>query len=436
MTDSALGSTTRSAELFDTARKLMPGGVSSPVRAFGSVGGDPRFVRSASGAHVVDVDGNELLDFVGSWGPMILGHAHPAVVRAVERALGKGTSFGAPTEAEVTLAQLVVEAVPSIEMVRFVNSGTEATMSAVRLARAATGRENVVKFRGGYHGHADTFLVEAGSGAATLGTPSSPGVPAATAAHTLVAEYNDLDDVRRLFADPGDVAAVIVEPVAGNMGCVPPVDGFLAGLRELCDQSGALLVFDEVMTGFRVARGGAQDRYGVRPDLTTLGKVIGGGLPVGAYGGGRGLMSRVAPAGDVYQAGTLSGNPLAMAAGIATLGYLHDHPEAYDHLESLGRRLDERMAEIIEEHPSRVHWNRVGAMGSLAFVPAPAPGWREIERSDRELFRRYFRHLLDAGIMIPPSCFEAMFWSIAHTTDDVDRLVDCAAEGLRAATVG
>jgi glutamate-1-semialdehyde 2,1-aminomutase len=411
----------------------MPGGVNSPVRAYGSVGGDPRFIRSASGARVVDVDGNEFIDFVGSWGPMILGHAHPEVVEAVADALTRGTSYGAPTEGEVVLAEIVVDLVPSVEMVRLVSSGTEATMSAIRLARAATGRDRIVKFRGGYHGHADAFLVEAGSGAATLGQPSSPGVPQGTAKDTLVAEYNDLEGVAALFAEQGDhIAAVIVEPVGGNMGCVPPVDGFLEGLRRCCDDAGALLIFDEVMTGFRVSRGGAQERYGVRPDLTTLGKVIGGGLPVGAYGGRRDLMEQIAPSGPVYQAGTLSGNPLAVAAGVATLRHLQEHPEVYDRLEALGRRLDERMESIVARHGEHVSWHRAGAMGSLAFAPAPVRGWNDVVSSDTELFTTYFLHLLESGFFMPPSCYEAIFWSVAHTEADMDALADAAEEVLDA----
>lgn len=306
-------------------------------------------------------------------------------------------------------------------------------MSAIRLARAATGRDRIVKFRGGYHGHADAFLVEAGSGAATLGQPSSPGVPKGTAKDTLVAEYNDLESVTELFSQQGDhIAAVIVEPVGGNMGCVPPLDGFLKGLRACCDSAGALLIFDEVMTGFRVARGGAQELYGIRPDLTTLGKVIGGGLPVGAYGGRRDLMEQIAPSGAVYQAGTLSGNPLAVAAGVATLRHLQEHPETYDRLESLGRRLDERMGAIVERHGEHLSWHRAGAMGSLAFAPAPVRGWNDVADSNTELFTTYFLHLLEAGFFMPPSCYEAIFWSVAHTEDDMDALADAAEEVLDA----
>ncbi|MGE0158305.1 MAG: glutamate-1-semialdehyde 2,1-aminomutase [Gemmatimonadales bacterium] len=420
----------RSEGLFARARRSIPGGVNSPVRAFKGVGGVPRFIRSASGAYLEDVDGRRLLDFVGSWGVMVLGHAHPAVREALEDALVGGTSFGVPTEGEVELAEQIVRMVPSVEVVRMVNSGTEATMSAVRLARAATGRSAIVKFRGGYHGHADPFLVEAGSGAATLGVPSSPGVPAAAAADTLVADYNDLDGVAAIFdRHPGAIAAVIVEPVAGNMGCVPPVEGFLAGLQKLCRRSGSLLVFDEVMTGFRVARGGAQERYGVTPDLTTLGKVIGGGLPVGAYGGRRSLMALVAPEGPVYQAGTLSGNPLAVAAGLATLRVLDETPAIYTHLESLGRMLDEGMADLAARLGLALRWNRVGAMGSLFFNEHPVVDWTSACASSRERFRALFHGLLDADIHLPPSPFEAWFWSFAHTSADIERFLE-ATEGV------
>ena len=338
-----------SETLFGEAKRLIPGGVNSPVRAFGSVGGTPVFFQRADGARMWDVDGAEYIDYVGSWGPMILGHNHPEVRRALEKALAGGTSFGAPAPGEVALARLVTEMVPSVELVRLVSSGTEATMSALRLARAATGRAGMIKFRGGYHGHADAFRVEAGSGAATLGVPSSPGVTEGAARDTLVAEYNDLESVRALFEDdPDGIAAVFVEPVAGNMGCVPPEPGFLEGLRALCDEFGALLVFDEVMTGFRVALGGAQERFGVTPDLTTLGKVIGGGLPVGAFGGREDLMRQVAPDGPVYQAGTLSGNPLAVAAGAATLEQLRADPGIYERLERLGTRLEDGMMGVLK----------------------------------------------------------------------------------------
>ncbi len=419
--------------LAERARGVMPGGVNSPVRAFTGVGGTPRFIHSAHGAFLEDVDGNRLLDYIGSWGVMLLGHGHPAILRALSAALSRGTSFGAPTEGEVELAEAIVARVPGIEVVRMVNSGTEATMSALRLARAATGRDRVVKFRGGYHGHGDAFLVEAGSGAATLGVPSSPGVTAGTAADTLVAEYNDLASVRDLFrAHPREIAAVFVEPVAGNMGCVPPVGGFLEGLREICREDGALLVFDEVMTGFRVAPGGAQERFGIVPDLTTLGKIIGGGLPVGAYGGSAELMRRIAPDGPVYQAGTLSGNPLAVAAGLATLRLLEEEPNVYDHLESLGRMLDEGFGDVARRLGIALRWNRVGAMGSLFFSQRPVVDWPTASASSRERFTALFHGLLDRGIHLPPSPFEAWFWSRAHTAADMERTVEAVEAVLRA----
>ncbi len=420
-----------SRKLFQRARNTIPGGVNSPVRAFGSVGGDPLFIVRAEGARVTDADGNEYLDFVGSWGPMILGHNHQDIRRAVWEALKLGTSFGAPTVREIELAELVVEMVPSVEVVRLVNSGTEATMSAVRLARAATGRPKLIKFRGGYHGHADAFLVEAGSGAATLGVPSSPGVTEGAAGDTLVAEYNDLPSVQALFEEhPGGVAAVIVEPVAGNMGCVPPVDGFLEGLRSLCDKESALLIFDEVMTGFRLAAGGAQARYGVLPDLTTLGKVIGGGLPVGAYGGREDLMRQIAPEGPVYQAGTLSGNPLATAAGKAALVYLRDHPHVYDLLEERGRELESGIQALIRDGGYPLTWNRVGSMASLFFTPGPVTDWRSAARSDRDAFRRFFWGMLERGFYLAPSPFEALFLSSAHTQADMEATVNAAGAVL------
>jgi glutamate-1-semialdehyde 2,1-aminomutase len=425
---------TRSEELFERARRVLPGGVNSPVRAFKGVGGTPRFMASAEGCWLRDVDGARYVDYVGSWGVMLLGHGRAEVVQAVSAALGRGTSFGTPTEGEVVLAETIVDMVPSIDVVRLVSSGTEATMSALRLARAATGRDMVVKFRGAYHGHADAFLVEAGSGAATLGVPSSPGVPEATVAGSLVAELNDLDGVASLFdAHAGCIAAVFVEPVAGNMGCVPPVDGFLEGLRTLCTRHGALLVFDEVMTGFRVARGGAQERYGVRPDLTTLGKVIGGGLPVGAYGGREDLMRMVAPDGPVYQAGTLSGNPLAVAAGLATLQVLQREPDIYDRLEQLGRALDEGFADIASRTGVPLQWNRVGAMGSLFFSDEPVTDWTSAAASDRELFARFFHGMLERGVHLPPSAFEAWFWSTAHGAAEIETTIE-AAEAVLSTT--
>ncbi len=416
---------------FEEACRVIPGGVNSPVRAFGRVGGDPLFIRSASGATIQDVDGNSYLDYVGSWGPMILGHNHPVIRSAIEDALSRGTSFGAPTAAEVEMAGMIVGMVPSIDLVRLVNSGTEATMSAVRLARAATGRSKIVTFRGGYHGHADSFLVEAGSGAATIGVPSSPGVTDGTAADTLTAEYNDLESVSALFAaHPAGIAGVIVEPVAGNMGCVPPLPGFLETLRVLCDREDALLIFDEVMTGFRLAPGGAQQWFGVMPDLTTLGKIVGGGLPIGAYGGRTDLMRQVAPDGPVYQAGTLSGNPLATAAGIATLEYLMTHPEVYEHLQKLSDRLADGLTLLIAARGYPITWNRAGSMGSLFFHEGPVTGWAHASASNADRFTRWFHAMLDQGIYLAPSPYEAGFLSAAHTTEDIDRTLEAAAAVL------
>ena len=417
--------------MFERARRTIPGGVNSPVRAFGGVGGNPVFVARAAGATIWDIDGNAYLDYVGSWGPMILGHNHPVVRAAVERAIASGTSFGAPTEAEVELAELVVDIVPSVEVVRLVNSGTEATMSAARLARAVTDKSKVIKFRGGYHGHADIFLVEAGSGAATIGVPSSPGVPNSTAGDTLVAEYNDLPSVGLLFdANRDAIACVIVEPVAGNMGCVPPAKGFLEGLRELCTRTGALLIFDEVMTGFRVAPGGAQQLFGVTPDLTTMGKVLGGGLPVGAYGGSEYLMRHIAPDGPVYQAGTLSGNPLATAAGIATLTHLREHPEVYKHLERLGEMMDRGWNALACDEGYPLTWNRVGSMGSVFFTTQPVVDWNSAAAANRDAFTRYFWGMLERGVYLAPSPFEVLFLSAVHTAADIDRTLDAASDVL------
>ncbi len=409
-----------SESLFERAQRVMPGGVNSPVRAFRAVGGSPFFVARAEGARIVDADGRSYLDFLGSWGPLILGHAAPVVVEAVSEALRRGTSYGAPTPGEVEMAEAITGAYPSMEMLRLVSSGTEAAMSAIRLARGATGRDVIVKFEGCYHGHADSLLVKAGSGGATFGVPDSQGVPAALAALTLTAAYNDLEAMRRLFRDRGgEVAAVIVEPVAGNMGVVPPTSGFLAGLRELCTAHGALLIFDEVITGFRVARGGAQALYGVRPDLTCLGKIIGGGLPVGAYGGARAVMSRVAPLGAVYQAGTLSGNPLAVTAGLATIRALAE-PGVYERLERLGRQLERGMAEAATSAGIPLTVNRVGSMLTAFFTEEPVTDYASAKRADTKRYASFFHGMLEHGVFFAASQFEAVFVSLAHTERDLD----------------
>jgi len=423
--------------LFDRARRVLPGGVDSPVRAFRAVGGTPVFVERAEGAWVVSVEGKRYLDCVGSWGPMILGHAHPRVVEAVRRAAGRGTSFGMPCPAEVDLAETITRLLPSVEMVRFTCSGTEALMSALRLARAATGRDRVIKFAGGYHGHADPFLVDAGSGAATAGVPSSPGVPAAAAADTLVARYNDAEDVERLLrGNAGRVAAVVMEPVAGNMGVVPPGPGFLRALRDLSDRHGALLLFDEVITGFRVGLHGAQGLFGVRPDLTALGKVIGGGLPVGAYGGPRSLMERVAPEGPVYQAGTLAGNPLAMAAGLETLRVLEGDPAIYDRLEAAGARLERALSEACARTGGRSSVQRAGSLLTLFFAPGPIRSFDDAARCDRAAFARFFQAMLRRGVHLPPAQFEAWFLSAAHGEAELAALEEAAAASLSEALPG
>lgn len=416
----------RSEDLFRRAQQIIPGGVNSPVRAFRSVGGTPPFLARGEGSHVFDVDGNEYIDYVGSWGPLLLGHRHPAILSAIEKALEIGTSFGAPTEAEVELAVAICDAVPSIEMVRLVNSGTEATMAAIRVARGFTGRDLIVKFEGCYHGHVDSLLVKAGSGVATLGIADTRGVPRAFCDTTLALPYNSAEAVEQAFDAHGDrIAAVMVEPVVGNMGCVPPLPGYLESLREITTRHGALLIFDEVMTGFRVAFGGAQQLFGIRPDLTTLGKVIGGGLPVGAYGGRKDIMSQVAPAGPVYQAGTLSGNPLAVAAGSATLRYLKAHPEVYGQLEA-------RAAELGAAPPPRVTVNRVGSMFTFFFTAQPVTDYESAKRSDTACFARFFQAMLAEGIYLPPSQFEAAFVSAAHTDADVRRTVAAARQALSA----
>jgi glutamate-1-semialdehyde 2,1-aminomutase len=425
---------TGSERLMERARRLIPGGVNSPVRAFGGVGGEPFFVDRGEGAVLTDVDGRSYIDYVMSWGALMLGHAHPAVVHAVSEAAARGTSYGAPTSAEVQLAELVVEQLPSIEMVRFVNSGTEATMTAVRLARAATGRDLILKFSGCYHGHGDAFLSHAGSGMATLGLPSSPGVPETFAALTLTVPYNDLDAVERAFRrEAGRIACVIVEPICGNAGFIPPANGFLQGLRALTSEHEALLIFDEVMTGFRVGPGGAQVRFGVTPDLTTLGKVIGGGLPVGAYGGSRELMERIAPVGKVYQAGTLSGNPLTMAGGVAQLLVLREL-EPYDVLERRARKLVDGVTRAAHACGLPAWGGAAGAMFGWFLAEGPIRNFDDARRVDRELFARLFHGCLRGGVFLPPSPFEAGFLSTAHTDDVIERTIDVIGDALAEAT--
>jgi glutamate-1-semialdehyde 2,1-aminomutase len=424
---------TGSDDLFERAQRLIPGGVNSPVRAFRGVGGTPFFVARGDGARVFDVEGRSYVDFLGSWGPLILGHAAPAVVEALTEAVRRGTSYGAPTPGEVEMAELIGRAVPSMEMVRLVSSGTEAGMSAIRLARGATGRDFIIKFDGCYHGHADSLLVKAGSGGATFGVPDSLGVPPALAALTLTVPFNDLDAVRRqLEAHPEQVAAVIVEPVAGNMGVVPPAPGFLAGLRDLTTRHGSLLIFDEVITGFRVAWGGAQARYGVRPDLTCLGKIIGGGLPVGAYGGSRRIMERVSPLGGVYQAGTLSGNPLAVAAGLATLRALQT-PGTYERLEALGARVERDVVEAARAAGVPVTVNRVGSMLTVFFTDGPVTDYSSAKRADTTRYARYFHAMREGGVFLAPSQFEAAFVSLAHRDEDLAVAARAGREALQKA---
>ncbi len=416
--------TKKSHKLFLKAQELLPGGVNSPVRAFRSVGRSPLFIKRAKGAYVWDVDGNKYIDYVGSWGPMILGHAQPQIVNSIRHAAKSGTSFGAPTELEVRMAALITDMMPSIEMVRMVNSGTEATMSAIRLARAYTGKEKIIKFEGCYHGHGDSFLIKAGSGALTLGVPDSPGVPLGTARGTLTAPYNDLPSVRRLMEENrGEVAAIIVEPVVGNMGCVPPAPGFLEGLRSLTSSHSVLLIFDEVMTGFRVAPGGAQERYGIRPDLTTLGKIIGGGLPVGAYGGKREIMQMVAPSGPMYQAGTLSGNPLAMSAGYEMLKKLSRSGSVYKQLEKRSAALEDGFRNNLKKMGLDLTLNRIGSMFTLFFTDKPVFDYDSAKAADTERFARYFNAMLNLGMYLPPSQFEAAFLSASHSSADVRKTV-------------
>ena len=411
---------TESEALFERAKRVIPGGVNSPVRAYRGVGGTPPFIVRGEGSKIYDADGNEYIDYVGSWGPLILGHRPKCVMDAIATALENGTTFGAPTEAEIELAELICACVPSIEMVRLVSSGTEATMSALRVARGFTGRDLTVKFEGCYHGHVDSLLVKAGSGMATLGIADTRGVPRAFAETTIALPYNSIAAIEKAFLEHGDgIAAVIVEPVVGNMGCVPPAPGFLEALRELTARYGAILIFDEVMTGFRLALGGAQDRFGIRPDMTTLGKIVGGGMPLAAYGGRADIMSCVAPAGPIYQAGTLSGNPVAVAAGLAAVRHLQSHPEIY-------AQLEERTARLTANPPAGVIVNRVGSMFTFFFAPEPVTDWATASKSDTSAFGRFFHQMLDNGIYLAPSQYEAGFVSAAHSEADIDRTVAAA----------
>jgi glutamate-1-semialdehyde 2,1-aminomutase len=419
-----------SNKLFNRAINVIPGGVNSPVRACKSVGAEPVFIDHAQGCMIYDADGNGFIDYIGSWGPMILGHRHSAVITAIASVLNRGTSFGAPTDLEVKIAEMVIEAVPSIEMVRMVNSGTEATMSAIRLARGVTGRDTIIKFDGCYHGHADTLLVEAGSGVATLGIPGSPGVPESFVAQTLSLPYNDIESVKKVMDEQGDkIACIIVEPVAGNMGLVRPVDGFLETLREVTEKSGSILIFDEVMTGFRVAYGGAQSLYGILPDITCLGKIIGGGLPVGAYGGKREIMEHIAPQGPVYQAGTLSGNPVAMAAGIATLMQLKK-PGFYENLDKKADLLATGLEKAAQKAGVKARVDRAGSMVGLFFTDRDVKNFEDAKTSDLDMFSAYYKGMLEKGIYLAPSQFEALFVSIAHETEHIDKTIEAAEEVL------
>lgn len=423
--------TTKSKQLFEKAKRFIPGGVNSPVRAFKSVGGDPIFIERGEGSKFYDVDGNEYIDYIGSWGPHLFGHNPPFIKRALAQAFENGTSFGAPTEMEVKMAQLITDLVPSVEMVRMVNSGTEATMSAIRAARGYTNKEKFIKFEGCYHGHADYFLIKAGSGALTLGVPTSPGVTKGNAADTLLADYNDIKSVKKLvYANKGNVAAIIIEPIAGNMGVVKADESFLVELRNLCNEENIVLIFDEVMTGFRVAAGGAQEILGIKPDLTTFGKIIGGGLPVGAFGGKREIMEMVAPAGPVYQAGTLSGNPLAMAAGYAALSYIKEHPEIYVQLEKSSMYLENGFKENLKSAGKNYAMNRIGSMMCMFFTEQPVNDFKSAVTSDTNLYGKFFHEMLKRGIYLAPAQFEALFVSTAHTKEDLDKTIKAHRESL------
>ncbi len=425
-------STEESKKLFELAKKVIPGGVNSPVRAFKSVGGSPIFIESAKGAYLYDADGNRYIDYIASWGPMILGHAHDEVIDAVAKTAVKGTSFGIPTELETKIAELATQMAPNVDQIRFVNSGTEACMSAVRLARGFTGREKVIKFSGCYHGHADPFLIEAGSGAVTFGSPNSPGVTKGTAKDTLLARYNDLESVQELFsANEDQIAAVIIEPVAGNMGCIPPKKGFLEGIKKLCNQYDTLFIFDEVMTGFRLAQGGAQQFLGIDADIVTYGKVIGGGLPVGAFGARKEIMSMLAPEGPVYQAGTLSGNPLAMTAGYSTLQILKNDPSLYERLSAKTSHLSEIMCAELKEKGIGFHLNQLGSMMSLHFCEEEVVDFETSSHGNNEMFKKYFHHMLEHGIYLPPSAFESYFLNDAITYSDLDETAQIFREFLK-----
>lgn len=423
---------TTSEQLFEKAKTLIPGGVNSPVRAFRAVGGNPLFIKSAKGPYLFDEDGNRYIELINSWGPMILGHAFEPVEEAVREAIQHSFSFGAPTRKEVEMAELIIDMVPSVEKVRMVNSGTEATMAAIRVARGFTGRDKLIKFEGCYHGHGDSFLIAAGSGAVTMGTPDSPGVTRATALDTLTAPYNDLGAVEKLIdSNDNQIAAVILEPVVGNMGCVLPDPGFLQGLRDLCDKHGILLIFDEVMTGFRLAKGGAQERFGIRPDLTTMGKIIGGGMPVGAYGGRQEIMDLVSPAGPVYQAGTLSGNPIAMSAGLAMLRHLNEHPEVYTQLEATGAKLTDGFRNSLVKLGLNFTINHIGSMYTLFMTERPVSNFVDAKTADLALFGRYFQAMLKRGVYLAPSQFESLFLSTALTDELVDQIIWANEEALK-----